>query len=178
MLSRITQRSSNRVTKWARLFLVSAALLLCITGVAKVVSALGTAPVLAKPDPIFGIRFDHLFMVVGVIELVIAVFCLIPASHKLALGLVAVLSIDFLGYRAGLWLTRFQGYCPCLGTLTQAIHLSPHRANLLTRIVLIYLMIGSFYFLVDFWRRRNLKPKFDPEFACNQAPSGSLSFNG
>ena len=90
--------------KWSRLFILSAGVLLFITGAAKILSALGKSAVLAKPDPIFGIHFNYLLLSVGLIELVIAVLCVTPTKQNLALGLVAALSINFCGYRIGLWL--------------------------------------------------------------------------
>ena len=142
---------------WSRLFIISAGGLLFITGAAKIASALGKSDILGKPDPIFGIHFNYLLLSVGLIEIVIAVLCLPPNNQNLALGLVAALSLNFLGYRVALWLTHWPGYCPCLGTLTQAIHLSRHHANLLTLIILIYLILGSLAFLARSWRARKGK---------------------
>jgi hypothetical protein len=133
--------------KWARQFIFSAGVLLFVTGVAKIISALGKSAVLGKPDPIFGIHFNHLLLSVGLIELAIAVVCLTSPNRNMALGMIAVLSVNFLGYRIGLWLIDWPGYCPCLGTLPQAIHLSRHDANLLTQIIFIYLIVGSILLL-------------------------------
>src|ERR1017187_9521492 len=145
--------------KWSRLFILSAGVLLFITGAAKIVSALGKSAILAKPDPIFGIHFNYLLLSVGLIELVIAVLCVTPTKQNLALGLVAALSINFFGYRIGLGLTHWEGYCPCLGTLTQAIHMSRHAADILTQIILSYLLLGSFSFLACFWWALKAKRK-------------------
>jgi len=134
----------NKISRW---FLVSAGVLLALTGLAKIASAFGKSAIIAKPDPIFGISFIHLLFLVGMIEVVISFLCLTSANQKLTLGLVAVLSVNFLGYRTGLWLIHWQGYCPCLGTLTRAIHLSPHRADLFTGLILMYLTLGSLFFL-------------------------------
>lgn len=143
--------------KWSGLFLFSAGGLLFVTGTAKIVSALGKSAILAKPDPIFGIPFNWLLLSVGLIELAIAVLCLTSTRRERALGLVAALSINFLVYRMALWLVGWHGYCPCLGTLTQAIHLSRHSANLLTQMILIYLISGSCCFLAYSWITIRLK---------------------
>ena len=134
---------------WSRLFVTSAGTILAITGVAKIVSALGHAGVLGQPDPIFGLPFNSLFLSVGLIELLVAAFCLLPKNQTVALALVALISVNFVGYRVGLWYIHWPGYCPCLGSLTQAIHLSAHVANLYTLLTLIYLLLGSLYFLVQ-----------------------------
>jgi hypothetical protein len=144
-------RSRNQAEKPSKWFIRSAGVLLLVTGIAKIISVFGHDAVLRKPDPILGIHFDHLLLTVGLIELAIAVVCLTSANQHLALALVAALSINFLGYRAGMWLIHWNGYCPCLGTLTDAIHLSPRQAARLTGAAFIYLITGSFYFLGRSW---------------------------
>jgi len=144
--------SGNKAEKWSRWFIYSAGVLLFITGIAKIISVFGQDAVLRKPDPILGIHFNHLLLFVGLIELAVALVCLRSANQHLALALVAALSINFLGYRMGLWLIHWTGYCPCLGTLTEAIHLSPRQAARLTGAAFIYLITGSFYFIVRSWR--------------------------
>src|ERR1022692_2055083 len=84
-------------------FIISAGAILAITGVAKVWSGLGTAKVLAVADPIIGIQFGHLMLVVGLAEIVVALLCFFGKSQKLALGLVAWLATNFVVYRLGLW---------------------------------------------------------------------------
>ncbi len=135
-------------------FCLSAAALLLITGVAKIVSALGTSPILANPDPIFGIRLNYLLLSVGLIEMAIACFCLPRTTRSLGLVLVAVISLQFLGYRIGLWLTDWRGYCSCLGSLTEAIHLSQRHADLLSQAILAYLLLGSIFLLARNRKRR------------------------
>jgi hypothetical protein len=144
-------RAARQGVGGVRLFIVSSGILLFVTGAAKLISALGNSAVLAKPDPLFGIHFNYLLLSVGLVELVIAVFCFTSANRNLVLGLVALLSINFLGYRIGLWLGDWPGYCPCLGSLTEAIHLSRRHANLLTLIILIYLLAGSSSLLARSW---------------------------
>ena len=150
--ARVPNSEASRSGKWSRLFILSAGVLLLLTGAAKIISGLGESPVLAKPDPIFGIHFNYLLLSVGLIELIISVLCFTSAKQTMILTLLAVLSLDFLAYRIGLWLTHWPGYCPCLGTLTKAMHLSPKRADLLSRVTLVYLVIGSFCFLIHTWR--------------------------
>ncbi len=51
---------------FSRKFILSAGAILALTGAAKVWSGLGTAKVLAVSDPIIGIQFGHLMLVVGI----------------------------------------------------------------------------------------------------------------
>jgi hypothetical protein len=146
--SRSFYKSAGRLVA---LFVISAGILLLLTGAAKIASAFGRAPILAKPDPIFGIQFNYLLLSVGLMEVAVAFVCFAHTNQNLALVLVAAISINFLGYRVALWLTHWPGYCPCLGTLTQTIHLSPKRADSLTQVMLTYLLLGSVSLLACAW---------------------------
>lgn len=128
------------------LFLVTSGILLLITGLAKIFAALGHVAVLAKLDPVFGVRFNHLLLSVGFVELAVGSLCLTQVNQRLSLGLLTALSINFLGYRIGLWVSHWPGYCPCLGTLTQALHVSQRAAGHVTAAILTYLLAGSIYF--------------------------------
>ena len=134
-------------------FILSAGVILAITGVAKVWSGLGNSKFLAVVDPIIGIKFGFLMLVVGVAEIVVAAFCFFSKRQTLALGLVAWMSTNFVVYRFGLWLMDWKKPCSCLGNLTDALHISPQTADNITKVLLAYLLIGSYGFLI--WRWKN-----------------------
>ena len=138
-------------------FLFSASGILTISGAAKVLSILGKNPVLGHPDPIFGFPLSYLLLSVGLIELAAAVLCSSSVDQELTLRLLAALCLNFLGYRIGLWVIHWPGYCPCLGTMTQVIHLSHRSADLIMLSILAYLLIGSFWFLVRSWAARQIR---------------------
>jgi hypothetical protein len=96
------------------------------TGLAKIFSAFGRAEVLNVIDPIFGISFRHLMLLVGIIELIVAGICLSIPRQNISLGLMVWLATMFLLYRAGLWRLGWNRPCSCLGNITEAIHISPH----------------------------------------------------
>jgi hypothetical protein len=56
----------------------------------------------------------------------------------------------FLVYRLGLILVHYHKPCSCLGHLSDALHISPNAVNIAMKIVLEYLLLGSFAML--FWR--------------------------
>jgi hypothetical protein len=45
--------------------------------------------------------------------------------------------------------------CPCLGNLTDALHITPQTADTAMKIILTYLLIGSYASLFWLWRQRN-----------------------
>ena len=129
--------------------------LLIATGLAKVVSAFGTAAILSTGDPVLGIPIRPLFWTIGFIEILVGIYCFFSHGGLLTPLLIAWLSTSFLIYRAGLLLIGYQHPCICLGSVTGAIRLSPHAADLLMKLILAYLTIGSYGHLISIWKNRS-----------------------
>jgi len=134
-------------------FIYSAGILLAITAIAKLISSLGDAGILKNPDPILTISFQHIFWIVGAVELVISFFCFFGIRVELRLGLIALLATNFVMYRIGLILIGYLKPCPCLGNLTDALHILPKTADTAMKIILAYLLIGSYATLFWLWRQ-------------------------
>lgn len=137
-----------------RLFLQSAGTLLVGTALAKFISALGTAGILKLSDPVLGMPFRLLFCIVGVLEMTVAGYCFLDHDLKFRTMLVAWLGTAFGVYRVALAWVGAQKHCPCLGNLTDAIHISPHVADDITKCLLAYLLIGSYAALFWLWWQR------------------------
>lgn len=134
-------------------FIHAAVTILAFTGIAKVWSAFGRTKLLGVDDPITGIQFGHLILTVGILELVIAGICLFGKSQRLPLGLIAWLATNFVVYRLGLWWMGWKKPCNCLGNLTDALHISPQLADNIMKVILVYLLIGSYGLLFWQWRK-------------------------
>jgi hypothetical protein len=134
-----------------RWFLPAAGAVLASTGLAKVYSAIGPARALDVADPIVGLPFRQLMLLVGLAELFIAFLCLFTDKRQLSLLAVAWLSTNFLVYRAGLWWMGWHKPCSCLGNLTDALHLSPQAADNVMKVILACLLIGSYWILWRDW---------------------------
>lgn len=128
--------------QWIGWFIISAGCILAFTGAAKVISALGRAEVLAVTDPIFGLSFRWLLLTVGLLELIVAGICVTTANRKTSLSLIAWLATCFALYRGGLVRLGWNRPCSCLGNLTDAIHVAPEKADLMMKLVLVYLLAG------------------------------------
>ena len=142
-------KNHDTIPKW---FVLSAGAILAVTGIAKVWSGLGNSKFLAVADPITGIKFGQLMLAVGMAEIVIALVCFFSKRQTLALGLVAWMSTNFVVYRLGLWWMDWHRPCNCLGNLTDALHLSPQTADNIMKVLLAYLLFGSYGLLL--WRCR------------------------
>ncbi len=133
---------------WASATLASCALILLITGAAKVWSGLGTSKALAVADPILGISFGKTIRGVGLVEIAVAAHCLFrPARIFTNASLMAWLSTSFLVYRLGLWGMDWHKPCGCLGGLADALHLRPETADTLIKGLLAWLLVGSCWVL-------------------------------
>jgi len=125
---------------------------LALTGLAKALSAIGPARALDTADPLIGMPFRQLLLLVGLAELFIAFFCLFTDKRRLSLLAVAWISTNFLVYRLGLWFIGWHRPCGCMGSLSDMLHLSPRAADNIMKGVLAYLLIGSYLLLVLQWR--------------------------
>jgi len=146
----------RRIKSLAEWFILSAGAILAITGIAKVWSGLGHSKFLTVVDAIIGIKFGQLMLAVGVAEIAIALVCFFSKRQTLALGLVAWMSTNFVVYRLGLWWMDWHRPCSCLGNLTDALHISPQTADNIMKVLLAYLLIGSYGLLMLRWKRRQL----------------------
>ena len=145
--------TKSALSNW---FVLSAGAILAITGIAKVWSGLGSSKFLAVVDPIIGIKFGSLMLAVGVAEIVIALVCFFSKRQTLALSLVAWMSTNFAVYRLGLWWMDWKKPCSCLGNLTDALHISPQTADNIMKVLLAYLLIGSYGLLIWHFRQRKV----------------------
>jgi hypothetical protein len=136
-------------------FFLLAAFFLFFTGVAKVWSAFGAAKILTTHDMIFGVQFRILFFAVGLIELFVGWACFKFLRGKLFSAIIlAGFATNLLMYRIGLSILHWQRPCHCLGNLTDALHISPKIAEATMKIILGYLLIGSYATLFWLWRQR------------------------
>ena len=135
------------VKRLSDIFIKSSGVILAITAGAKLISAVGSARVLSNSDTVFLLPFRYLFIIAACIELFVSAVCFWGKWDLVKLSLVAWLSTIFLGYRAGLIWTGYRRPCPCLGNLTETLHLDPHFADTMSKILLVYLLIGSYSIL-------------------------------
>jgi hypothetical protein len=126
---------------------------LAATGLAKAFSAIGPARVLDAADPLIGIPFRQLLLLVGLVELFIAFFCLFTDKRRLSLLGVAWLSTNFLVYRLGLWFIGWHHPCACMGSLAGALHLSDQAADNIMKGILAFMLAGSYLLLFSQWRQ-------------------------
>lgn len=129
--------------------MLSVGIALAITGLAKLYGAFGNARILEIQDPILGVSYRYLMLIVGLTEIGISCLCIIANAQHISVVLVAWIATNFLLYRIGLWFINWRGACPCLGNLTDALHISSRTADNLTKMLLTYMFVGSY---IACWR--------------------------
>jgi hypothetical protein len=139
-------------SKLARIFIYSAASLLMVAGLAKVVSGAGTSGVLRTPDPILSIQLQTLLLLVGFLEIGIALLCFLGNRIDIKAASLAWLATDLSVYRLGLLWSHVEKPCSCLGTLTDALHIRAESADVVMKVVLIYILVGSYATMFWVWK--------------------------
>jgi hypothetical protein len=129
--------------------------LLLFTAVAKFVSASGRAHILKAYDPSLGIQYNHLFLLVGICEMFVSLACFFSRHAITKSLLIAWLATMFLIYRFSLSWVSWGKPCSCLGTLTESLHISPQTADTFMKVILAYLLVGSYASLFWLWRQNH-----------------------
>lgn len=140
-------------SKLIRLFVTVAGLLLLATAIAKIVSSGGSSRIMQESDPLLKISFREVFRVIGLIELMIALICLLSRRVILQVALIAWLSTSFSLYHFGVYWIGYRKPCPCLGNLTDALNIPPQVADIVMKVILAYMLIGSYAALLWLWRQ-------------------------
>lgn len=137
-----------------RLFYYSSGALFFFTSLAKIVAALGTAKILLMTDPLTGLAFRNLLLLTAVIELMVAILCVVKINHFYKTLSIAWLASIFLLYRVGLWWINWHRPCHCLGDITDSLHISASTADFIMKIILAYLLLCSYTTLFWIWRQK------------------------
>jgi hypothetical protein len=134
-------------SKW---FVQSAGTALFAIGIAKIWSSLGKTKLLMVADPILGVPFGQVMLMVGLLEIGVGLACFVSRRQTVITAVIAWLAINFLVYRLGLWWINWKRPCGCLGHLTDTLGISPQLADSTMKGVLVYLLVGSYALLL--WR--------------------------
>jgi hypothetical protein len=131
---------------------------LAVVAVAKLFGATGPARALNVQDPLLGLPFRQVMVLVGLVELLVAFFCLFTPKRYFSLNAIAWLATNFTVYRFGLWFIGWHRPCGCMGNLTDLLHLSPQAADNIMKVILAYLLVGSYILLFKSWQDRRPSP--------------------
>jgi len=124
-------------------FIYSAAAILGLTGAAKLYSVVeGKSQLLSQPEPISGVSFGLVFLLVGLVEFAIAITCFTKTRRQVRLGLLTWIAFSITVYRVELWLMGWTQPCTCVGTLLDPLG-SPVIIDSTMKLILVYFLVGS-----------------------------------
>lgn len=141
----------------ASYFLWSSALLLLVTGVAKLYSLTGTSRFLAATDPVFHLSNREVMLLVGLLELVVAIYLVLGRDTIRRAAVLLWLGANFLGYRAAGEFLQAK-LCPCLGTISSHVPLTQAQLDRILGLMVAYFLAGSTWILYKTLRSRAKRP--------------------
>jgi xanthosine utilization system XapX-like protein len=144
----------NNRMKWTRHFIHSTGAILLAAAITRFAILIGHDQVLALPDPLLGIPLLYAVLVVGVVELAIALVCLLSKRTGFQLALPAWWAMVGTAFAIGLFASHCHPQITCLGGLTDPFQLHHGLVGQAMNVMPVYFVLGSFIFAADFHRRR------------------------
>ena len=140
------------VLRW---FQHSAAVVLIITALLKIVSLQTGVRFFLLKDSVFPfITNGQIMASSAILELCVAIILIRKLDRVFQFTALLGLASIFLFYRLGLaWIAPNEP-CPCYGRATDWLHISTQTADTAMKIILAYLLIGSYATLFWLWRQR------------------------
>jgi hypothetical protein len=144
--------------KLIRSFVYSAGIILLVAAVERLLIATGnTQRGLFRPDPVLGIPLHLAVLMVGGLELAIALICLFGKNVRFQIGCLAWLITNYVVFWIGLISLHSHPQTTCIGSLTDPLNLSSGIMELIVEFVPIYLGFGSFTGLIWVWFSKEAK---------------------
>jgi hypothetical protein len=136
-------------------YIKSVAILLCLTGTIKLISASQKVTVLTMSDPLIGfLTVKQASIIAGILEVAVAIYIFTRQNSNRQLELITWLSFFFIIYHVGLYLIGFHGMCSCLGNANAWLKLSDSSIDIAVKCLLMYFFSGSLLMLGFKWRCR------------------------
>lgn len=129
-------------------FLLVAACSLLITASAKFISAFGTEEILNTLNVVFPIKMKSFLLLAATVEYVVAFVLLSKISTRIKILALLWVALSFFLYKLSLWIIDAPSPCPCLGTVTASIGISPNTAAMITDGLIAYYLTGSLSIII------------------------------
>jgi predicted RNA-binding Zn-ribbon protein involved in translation (DUF1610 family) len=146
----------NDAMKWIKLFLYSAGPILLTAALERFLVATGDVQTLSLPEPVIGIPLRYAVLLVGTIELLVALICLFGKQVGLQLGWLAWLATNYVVYRIGLFTMHCHAQATCIGSLADPLHLSRGMTGFIMAFLPVYLLLGSYAAVIWLWLKHGM----------------------
>jgi predicted RNA-binding Zn-ribbon protein involved in translation (DUF1610 family) len=126
-----------------RYFILIAGAILLAAALGRFLIGFGNAHGLSLPEPVLGIPLRYAALLVGLVELAAAWFCLFGKRVTLQVGCIAWLGLNYVVYRLAAQSMDAHYQTTALGGLTDPLHLIRGYAGMATAFAPICLLIGG-----------------------------------
>lgn len=133
---------------WTTSFVKSAGFILLTAALSRFWIAFSDASCLSLPDPVLGVRLQYTVLMVGVVELIIAVICLAEIKILYQVSCLTWLTTNYALFESGLRWMHFHPQTTCTGVLTDPLHLSQGLTGWATAALPLYLLTGCYAALI------------------------------
>ena len=145
------------IAKCSNFYIVPMSTVLIVIGGIKLFNIWGDADILSTHDPLLNMPYRHLLFITALVEISSAIYMLISLDFYRKYLVMISLGIIFLFYRLGLMYIKFEGHCPCLGSLSmESVGMSDEIVSAIMLVILGLMLFPSLIviFYLDFIRPR------------------------
>jgi len=143
--------------KWIKPFIHSAGGILLAAALIRFVIAAGNAQIMVLPDPMLGIPLRYAVLLVGGLELVVALICLFGSRVGLQLGWLAWLATNYVVFWIGLIWQHCAPQGTCIGSLTDPLRIYHGTTGYILQFIPFCLALGSYAALLQLWFAKRVK---------------------
>ncbi len=138
-------------TRWIKPFILCAGGLLLAGALVRFRIAVSGAQVLALANPMLGIPLRYAVLMVGVVELAVALICLFGRRVGLQLGWLVWLGTSYVVFWSALLWQHFPPQGTCIGSLTDPLRIYPGTTGHVLQLLPFCLALGSYAAVASLW---------------------------
>jgi predicted RNA-binding Zn-ribbon protein involved in translation (DUF1610 family) len=129
--------------KWIQYFVLFAGVILLVAALTRFLIAFDGVQILALPDPVLAIPLRYAVLLVGVIELAAASLCFFGKRIGLQAGCLALLAVNYAGYRIGAVSMAVHHQATAIGSLSDPLQLTRGMAGMISGLAPVFLLLGG-----------------------------------
>lgn len=153
--------------KFMKIFVNFAGGLLLAAALTRFLIASENEPLLQLPEPIIGIPIRYMVLLVGCLELFVALICLFGRRTDLQFAWLAWLATSYVAFWIGLLATNCHPQASCIGSLTDPLELSHGVVGIVIGWLTLPLFVGSYAGWVWLWlENRRPQTAIDSKISC------------
>ena len=118
-------------------------IIVIFTGIVKLFSVFSNAKILEILDPVTGLSYSMLMLLVGIVEAFAGIFVIKYRRMLCASLLLLWLALNILLYKLIFWYQGFSDPCPCLGNVIDYIGIDPDFSENIAFVILMSMISVS-----------------------------------